>query len=55
VDEDKGSHEAQFGLVGVPLSILENANDFNLDNGIPMVGPYFFMQWIDANTNGALS
>jgi hypothetical protein len=36
--------EEQLGLVGVPLRILENANDSDSDSDIPMVGPYSFVQ-----------
>jgi hypothetical protein len=38
----------------VPLSILENANDSDSDSDIPFVGPFFFVQQLDAETIGAL-
>lgn len=40
----EGPNEAQLGLVGVPLSVLENAYDSDLGSGIPMVVPYSFGQ-----------
>ena len=40
------------GLVGVPLSLFENASDFNLDGD--MVDLDLFMQQLDAETSGAL-
>jgi hypothetical protein len=43
VDEKEEPDEAQLGLVGVPMIILESANNSNLDSDIPMVVPYSFV------------
>jgi len=42
------------GLVGLPLNIVEIANDYDSNSDIPMVGTHSFMQWLDAKTSGAL-
>ena len=44
--------ERQMGLVGVPLSMFENASDSDSDGD--MVDPDLFMQQLDAETSGAL-
>lgn len=50
----EGPYETQLGLVGVPLSMFENASDLDLDGDIPIVDPDPFMQQLDAKTSGAL-
>ena len=54
VDVEEGPNEAQLGLVGVPLSMLENEDDSDSDGGIPMVDPDSFVQQLDAETSEAL-
>ena len=44
--------ETQMGLVGVPLSMFENASDSDSDGD--MVDLDIFMQQLDAVTSGAL-
>ena len=41
--------ERHMGLVGVPLSMFENASDSNSDGD--MVDPNLFMQQLDAKTS----
>lgn len=49
---EEGLDETQKGLVGVPLSIFENASDS--DSCGDMVDPDLFMQQLDAKTSEAL-
>jgi len=52
VDMEERLDERQMGLVGVPLSMFENASDSDSDGD--MVDPNLFMQQLDEETSGAL-
>ena len=54
VDVEEGPNETQHGLVGVPLSMFEDANDSDSEGDTPMVDPDLFVQQLDAETSGAL-
>jgi len=49
---EEGFDETQMRLVGVPLSMFENASDF--DSNGDMVDLDLFMQQLDAKTSGTL-
>ena len=50
--DEEGPDEAQIGLVGVQLTISQNANYFESYSNIPMVCPYSFTKQMDAKTSG---
>ena len=51
---DEGPDEIQLKLVGVPFSMIGNANNFDLDSDIPMVEPNSFVQQLDAKPSWVL-
>ena len=51
---DEVLDEIQLKLVGVPFSMIGNANNFDLDRDIPMVEPNAFVQQLDAKPSWVL-